>query len=168
MGGPILQGGFCRQKHRHMITDPKIRQGGRKAGREPKEHDQKPRKPEGTQGRFGTLWVRNPPTALPPRGPWTILDIAATDARRREAANQTRDFHEASGQSPGFAHRRRRRVPRLATDRGSLPTNRRLRSTTAASSQEALVATKVVPPPPPSSHCSRRYAPAGLSSALRS
>jgi hypothetical protein len=51
----VLQGGFCRQKHRHRNTDSKIGPGGRKSGRKPKENDQQPRKPKETQGRFQTV-----------------------------------------------------------------------------------------------------------------
>ncbi len=40
-----MQGGFCRQKHSHKNIDP-----GGKAGRAPKNNDQKPRKPTETQG----------------------------------------------------------------------------------------------------------------------
>ena len=45
-----LQGGFCRQKHRHRNGDSKIGPGGRKPGRKPKENDPKQRKPTETQG----------------------------------------------------------------------------------------------------------------------
>ena len=47
---PKIQGGFCRQKHSHRNTDPKIGPQGRKPGRKPQENDRRPRKPTETQG----------------------------------------------------------------------------------------------------------------------
>ncbi len=46
----LSTGGFWRQKHSHKNTDPEIGPRGRKAGREPKETDTKPRTPAETQG----------------------------------------------------------------------------------------------------------------------
>jgi hypothetical protein len=44
---PTVERGLCREKHHHKRTDGRE---GRKAGREPKENDYKPRKPTQTQG----------------------------------------------------------------------------------------------------------------------
>ncbi len=56
-------------KHRHRNTDPKIgRGGGRKAGQEPKENNQKHRKPRKAQGPYPDL--RGFCTKALPPGPW--------------------------------------------------------------------------------------------------
>jgi hypothetical protein len=51
----LMQGGFCRHKHRHKSTDPKIGPEGRKAGQDPQENGQKQRKPTDTQGPYPDL-----------------------------------------------------------------------------------------------------------------
>ncbi len=42
-----IQGGFCRHKHSHKITDSKIRPGSGEPGRKSKENDQNPENPGG-------------------------------------------------------------------------------------------------------------------------
>ncbi len=70
----FIQGGFCRQKHSHRNTDSKIGPGGRKAGRESKTNNQKPRKPTETQGRFQTLSDAGPLTGDADEGAGRMLN----------------------------------------------------------------------------------------------